>query len=246
MNRLGPFNITQLDAAFHTRNNVNFNSSHCGSQGKVEGSFLSLGIGGTEEAATQLKMACARKALVSNEVGAHCTPKSGLRSTHYHILQMQQNDMNHHRVHVSNHHQDVNSGTSGGNNSAQILNSQQSGNPSWTMNHIPSGTSSIRQNYAGMQGNNPFLHTHMATQVSWVSSGQGVPDLPFPKRLGVEFNGRQIDSLQATGQSQTCHFPDNVVRHSFGLSTDRAPVHHPLNPQQSNYIKIAFGYNNCC
>lgn len=32
-------------------------------------------------------------------------------------------------------------------------------------------------------------------QVSWVSSGQGVTDLPFPKRLGVEFNGR--DSPQS-------------------------------------------------
>nr|KAJ0214573.1 hypothetical protein LSAT_V11C400216000 [Lactuca sativa] len=74
---------------------------------------------------------------------------------------------------------------------------------------LGSGSTSTRQNYAGKH---PYLQNHMPTQgpgggllsqnqrtavpqVSWVSSGQGVTDLPFPKRLGVEFNGR--DSPQS-------------------------------------------------
>ncbi|CAI9277752.1 unnamed protein product [Lactuca saligna] len=111
-----------------------------------------------------------------------------------------------------------------------------------------SGSTSTRQNYAGKH---PYLQNHMPTQgprggllsqnqrtaipqVSWVSSGQGVTDLPFPKRLGVEFNGRDSPqsaerqiSLQTTsaGQSQTRQYPDNVVRPSI------APVSYPMNPQ---------------
>ncbi|CAI9280244.1 unnamed protein product [Lactuca saligna] len=113
---------------------------------------------------------------------------------------------------------------------------------------LGSGSTSTRQNYAGKH---PYLQNHMPTQgpgggllsqnqrtaipqVSWVSSGQGVTDLPFPKRVGVEFNGidspqsakRQI-SLQTTsaGQSQTRQYPDNVVRPSI------APVSYLMNPQ---------------
>ncbi|KAL7585526.1 hypothetical protein Lser_V15G45673 [Lactuca serriola] len=113
---------------------------------------------------------------------------------------------------------------------------------------LGSGSTSTRQNYAGKH---PYLQNHMPTQgpgggllsqnqrtvvpqVSWVSSGQGVTDLPFPKRLGVEFNGRDSPqsaerqiSLQTTsaGQSQTRQYPDNVVRPSI------APVSYPMNPQ---------------
>ncbi|CAI9270411.1 unnamed protein product [Lactuca saligna] len=113
---------------------------------------------------------------------------------------------------------------------------------------LGSGSTSTRQNYAGKH---PYLQNHMPTQgpgggllsqnqrtavpqVSWVSSGQGVTDLPFPKRLGVEFNGRDSPqsaerkiSLQTTsaGQSQTHQYPDNVVRPSI------APVSYPMNPQ---------------
>ncbi|KAL7618804.1 uncharacterized protein LOC111910386 [Lactuca sativa] len=366
--KFGPFNRPQLDGHFahsplhyrprdtapiHTQNNVNFNNSQCGVQGKVERSFLSLGIGGTEEAiptsqpgsretsdklkesaSAELKMARARKAMgqtlnanfpgfqrstsgfsnqldritsTGNEVGVHCTPNSGPGSSPYHILEMQQNDMqhgisrhddsnstflsnrnagygdaNHYRVSAGN--QAVHSGTIGG-NSAQFLNSQQhalnrvvqeSAKPSYTMSHTPSGklqnirfkttntppsessmnsslklgsgSSSTRQNYAGKH---PYLQNHMPSQgpgggllsqnqrtavpqVSWVSSGQGVTDLPFPKRLGVEVNGRDSPqpaerqiSLQTTsaGQSQTRQYPDNVVRPSI------APVSYPMNPQ---------------
>ncbi|KAJ9559497.1 hypothetical protein OSB04_004657 [Centaurea solstitialis] len=43
-------------ATVHTQNNVNFNTVQRGVQGKVEGSFLSLGIGGNEETVTRSHM----------------------------------------------------------------------------------------------------------------------------------------------------------------------------------------------
>ncbi|KAI3802596.1 hypothetical protein L1987_30735 [Smallanthus sonchifolius] len=40
----------------HTRNNVNFNTNQSGVQGKFEGSFLSLGLGGTSEALSSFQL----------------------------------------------------------------------------------------------------------------------------------------------------------------------------------------------
>nr|XP_043635608.1 uncharacterized protein LOC122606811 isoform X2 [Erigeron canadensis] len=44
------FRFQPTEIAAHTRTNVNFDSSQCGVQGKVGGTFLSLGIGGDVEA----------------------------------------------------------------------------------------------------------------------------------------------------------------------------------------------------
>ncbi|KAI3737498.1 hypothetical protein L2E82_27502 [Cichorium intybus] len=378
--KFGPFNRPKLDADFvhsplhyrpqiHTRNNVNLNTNQSGVQGKVEGSFLSLGIGGTKEAiprsqqgnreisdklkeaaSAELKMARARKAMgqtldanfaglhrntsgfttfsnqmghvdrmtsTNNEVAVHSTPNSGLGSTPYHNLEMQHgisrnNDSNsnfpssmnisrhgssnHHRVFVGN--QAVHPGTLGG-NSTQSLNSHQygfnrvappeSGKPSWTMStmsHTPSqqlqnvrfktgnslpsessmtspslglGSSSTRQNYTVKHqtptqgpGGGVFSQRTAVPQVSWVSSGQAVTDLPFTKRLGVEFKGRDSPqaaerhlaprgtSLQTTSTGQMCkypnrgstHPPDNFLRPSIDHG---APVNQPLNSQESYF-----------
>nr|KAJ0198016.1 hypothetical protein LSAT_V11C700366600 [Lactuca sativa] len=101
---------------------------------------------------------------------------------------------------------------------------------------LGSGSTSTRQNYAGKH---PYLQNHMPTQgpgggllsqnqrtavpqVSWVSSGQGVTNLPFPKRLGVEFNGR--DSPQSAERQIS-------LQTTSADRIDAAPVSYPMNPQ---------------
>nr|GEW70760.1 hypothetical protein [Tanacetum cinerariifolium] len=161
----------------HTRYSVDLNSGQYGVQGKDEGSFLSLGIGGNEEATSgyqpnsretsdklkeaalaELKLARVRRLMdqssdadlmgiqrnisggifnQSNQFSHmdRMTPTNSSRSNPYHILQMQQNDMQNviprnissgnldqYRSNVGN--QVGYSGTMGG-NSAPFLNSQQ-------------------------------------------------------------------------------------------------------------------------
>ncbi|GJR42659.1 hypothetical protein Tco_1310762 [Tanacetum coccineum] len=161
----------------HTRYRVDLNSGQYGIQGKDEGSFLSLGIGGNEEATSgyqpnsretsdklkeaalaELKIARVRRLMdqssdadlmgiqrnisggifnQSNQFSHmdRMTPTNSSRSNPYHILQMQQNDMQNviprnissgnldqYRSIVGN--QVGHSGTMGG-NSAPFLNSQQ-------------------------------------------------------------------------------------------------------------------------
>ncbi|KAI3684369.1 hypothetical protein L6452_33592 [Arctium lappa] len=381
--KFSPFNRPQINAdvvgsplpfgardtaTVHTRNNINFNTSQSGVQGKVEGSFLSLGIGGTEEtitrsqtgareishvlkeaASAELKIARARRAMgqtldagfmglqrnisgfsnqschvdrmtsTNNEVGMQCTLNSGPGSSPYHTLQMQHGisrhddgnsnflssrnirygDLDHYRAFVGN--QAAHSGTLGG-NSAQFFNSQQydlnglapeSSKPSWIMSHTPSGqpqnipfttvnslpsessmnspslglgSCSTRQNYAGKQGQQLLSHNGMSTQglggslfpqriaapqVAWVSSGQAATDAPFPKRLGVELNGKDSPqvaerhlsprgtNLQTTSTGAACQFPDkgstylpdHLLRRSIDR-TDGTPINCPLNSQE--------------
>ncbi|XP_071733417.1 uncharacterized protein [Rutidosis leptorrhynchoides] len=339
-------------APVHTRDSVNFNTNQCGVQGKVEDSFLSLGIGGTQEAVSgyqpnnrevcdklreaasaELKIASARRAMNQtfgqtmdvdfmdfqrnssgisnqltqvdrvasnkNEVGVHCTLNSGPSSSPYHVLQMQQNDMQlgiprhdfssrNTQFGYSDHSrsQSVYPGTLGV-NSAQLLNSQQhnlnnlvsefskpslfaSSTPTGQLDNIryrtdsnlhsessinsPSlglGRYSTRQNYEGHLGSLNAMPTQnpggvllsqrtTAPQVSWVGCGPASSNAPFPKRLGVEYNGRNAPqasqrhpslmgtNLQATSRGQIHQFldqgasclPERVVRPSVGNSQD--------------------------
>ncbi|KAI3512736.1 hypothetical protein L1887_20055 [Cichorium endivia] len=133
-----------------------------------------------------------------------------------------------------------------------------------TANSLPSESSMTspslglgRQNYTGKhhtptQGpvGGLFPQRTAVPQVSWVSSGQPVTDLPFPKRLEVEFKGRDSPqaaerqlasrgtSLQTTSTGQMCKFPDrgsthppdSFLRPSIGQSQDAA-VQLPKHPQ---------------
>ncbi|KAM0034785.1 putative transcription factor C2H2 family [Helianthus debilis subsp. tardiflorus] len=192
------------------------------------------------------------------------------------IIQIQQNDsrnirsgdLNQYRAFIGN--QPVHSGTIGG-HSAQIINSQQHNlnkpsefeKPSRSISYARSIIANnpsyagqvISQNATPSQvvgvGSNMFSHRTAGTQVSWGESGPAGIDVPFPKRLGVEFNVRNSlqsnqrhlshmgTSIQTTSTGQACQFPDkgltrltdHVLRPSVGR-TDGAPVRYPINSQQ--------------
>ncbi|KVH98094.1 Zinc finger, RING/FYVE/PHD-type [Cynara cardunculus var. scolymus] len=124
------------------------------------------------------------------------------------------------------------------------------------------GSCSTRQNYAGQQllshngmstqglGGSLFPQRIAAPQVAWVSSGQAATDAPFPKRLGVELNGKDSPqvaerhlstrgtNLQTTSTGQICQFPDkgstflpdHLLQRSIGQSQD-ALIQLPKDPR---------------